>query len=206
DHCNYNGHLHGHREYIAMVVIVGIRQNWSKKTQKYWDNTELDCMTMNRNYSTIAKWIEDRKRNYPTDANIARKQQAEAERLARGLVIKVDKSGSKRKLKQEDDYSKRKINRHEINEFGGPCGVTDLVIAAEAAGITLENNNIPDLIPAHKLTSRNKKDTSKNIIESLKYIVDNNFFGVVTNDSLKNAKGPLIEVIDQDVSKKNRIL
>ncbi|CAG8820444.1 23962_t:CDS:2, partial [Racocetra persica] len=31
------------------------------------------------------------------------------------------------------------------------------------------------------------------ILQSLKYIVDNNFFGVVTNDSLKNAKGPLIE-------------
>ncbi|KAF0428698.1 ccch zinc finger protein [Gigaspora margarita] len=218
----------------------------------------------------IAKWIEDRKRNYPTDTNIARKQQAEAERIARGLVIKVDKNGIKRKLKQEDDYSKRKISRHEIDKFGGPCGITDLVIAAEAAGTTLDLDNPTNFIPAYKPTYKNKKVASEstNIIEKfysnicikyrpghcprgkkcgnqhrgimicpplqrppdhqrvrqrnlremllykekvqeknailqcLRYIADNNFFGVVTNDSLKNAKGPLIEVIDQDSLKK----
>ncbi|CAG8790697.1 9645_t:CDS:2, partial [Dentiscutata erythropus] len=208
----------------------------------------------------IAKWIEDRKRNYPTDANIARKQQVEAEKISRGLVIKADKNGLKRKLKQDDDYSKRKISRHEIDEFGGPCGITDLVIAAEAAGTTLDLDNPTNFIPAYKPTYKNKKDSeSTNIIERfysnicikyrpghcprgkkcgnrhrgimicpplqrppdhqrirqrnlremllykeksqeknailqcLRYIVDANFFGVVTNDSLKNAKGPLIE-------------
>ncbi|RHZ84741.1 hypothetical protein Glove_78g25 [Diversispora epigaea] len=233
----------------------------------------------------LMKWIEERKKRYPTDVNIAKKKQAEADRIARGEVIKNEYKKRKQYDRVQDDYKTKKFKHfngqlrvNESNKINKVVisGLTDLEIAAASAGAgagaddddssvvakmdnatsnadveNVQNSNfntkiykndyrpIPRIkriaekfydkvcikyLPGHcpsgkdcgnrhegtmicppllrppdwqRVRTKNLRDMllykeraqEKNIIlQCLRYIINNNFFGIVTNKALKNAK------------------
>ncbi|KAG9304395.1 hypothetical protein G9A89_019957 [Geosiphon pyriformis] len=215
----------------------------------------------------IQEWIAERKKNYPTDANIEKKRKAEEARIARGEVIsKSDNRLNKRPRdyhrKDRSGYfgKKLKFNQHD-NLSTLNTSPTDILAAAEAAApisteslmrtelarnMTLdktkvEENSSPSISRtkykkicryfrtgdcfrgdacsySHRLTVKSTnpdyqqsspnmnlpvprsgnllkmlldKDIKKErniLLQSLRYIVDNNFFNIVSNDSLEAAR------------------
>ncbi|RUS23967.1 nuclear fragile X mental retardation-interacting protein 1-domain-containing protein, partial [Jimgerdemannia flammicorona] len=70
----------------------------------------------------IAKWIEERKKMWPSEANIARKQKEEQERIARGEVL--PNNNSRKRNRDEFDHGGRggRGGRGRFTRGGGRGG------------------------------------------------------------------------------------
>ncbi|XP_076435394.1 FMR1-interacting protein NUFIP1-like [Babylonia areolata] len=76
--------------YIASPKLVQLHYNTQHRTgvaKRIWSLDSPDA---------IRKWVEERKRNFPTKENIARKNKERAERRARGEVIENKRFGKMR--------------------------------------------------------------------------------------------------------------
>ncbi|CDH51468.1 hypothetical protein RO3G_16231 [Lichtheimia corymbifera JMRC:FSU:9682] len=71
----------------------------------------------------LAAWIEARKRNWPTKANIERKQREQADRAARGQLPK--ESDKKRKRKDDGNVDSNKVPKMESMNVLGAYGSDD---------------------------------------------------------------------------------
>ncbi|KAG8452302.1 hypothetical protein GDO86_004201 [Hymenochirus boettgeri] len=61
----------------------------------------------------IAKWREERRKNFPTLANIAKKQQQQKEREERGEVLKTPQFGKMKGMKKGQDKGSRNWQNHK---------------------------------------------------------------------------------------------
>ncbi|CAG8475373.1 11929_t:CDS:2, partial [Funneliformis caledonium] len=144
DHCEFSAMTNILKTHLSEVHKVGSNPKKSDESSlKAVMDFHLDTP------EAIAKWIEQRKNNYPTDANIERKKKLEAARIARGKVLK-SQAQKKRLLynangKNDDvaikkrrlEFGGRNIKIGDYNEDAGPCGITDLLIAAAAAAVSV---------------------------------------------------------------------
>ncbi|GBC03830.1 hypothetical protein RclHR1_05350004 [Rhizophagus clarus] len=133
----------------------------------------------------IAKWIEDRKKNYPTDVNITRKKELEAARIARGKILKAQ-AKNKRSLDSANSHKGYGIikkmrlgNGRQINigTNNGPYGSTDLLVAASSAGAPLDDKIIRMLQPA-----------LSTLFSSRNLIMNNKVFKTVSNSTVSVQK------------------
>ncbi|CAG8437127.1 10656_t:CDS:2 [Ambispora gerdemannii] len=96
----------------------------------------------------IAKWIEERKKRYPTDANIAKKKQQEAERIARGeMITKTNAKLRDKRLGNSEWGTGNKQKKPRLNQNHRPenfddirLGADILIAAASAAPFGRETN------------------------------------------------------------------
>ncbi|CAG8494107.1 7099_t:CDS:2 [Acaulospora morrowiae] len=117
--CDFKATLQNIREHQFDAHGIGrIFKDNNESTLKPKMNFNLDTP------EAIAKWIEDRKKRYPSDANIAKKK-AEAERIR---AIKAEK----RKM---DDWGKNDYANKRIHATKNQDDLLDLEVAASAAGV-----------------------------------------------------------------------
>ncbi|CAG8461517.1 12727_t:CDS:2 [Acaulospora colombiana] len=188
----------------------------------------------------IAIWIEERKKRYPTDANIAKKKLAEVKRIARGEVIDGDwrQSGGHKSKKNTTNDGVIIING---KRFDGTRNIfSDLSVAADRDTDTREGSSSRSpagnrserlynkicikYLPGHcprgkncgnrhegsmicpplyrapdsqRVRSKNLRDMllhserareKNSILQSLRYILENDFFDVISEKTLNAAK------------------
>ncbi|CAB5393054.1 unnamed protein product [Rhizophagus irregularis] len=171
--CKSNNQSKWHCESCAQSFVQEFQLKTHKCNKKSNNDESRLKPVMNFNLDTpeaIAKWIEDRKKNYPTNANIARKKELEAERIARGKILKAQ--AKKRSLEYSQrsyDVIKkmrlengRQINTRTNTGRNGPCGSTDLLVAASAAGASLDDKIIRMIQPALSTLFRNRNSIINN--------------------------------------------
>nr|CAG8508827.1 13745_t:CDS:2 [Entrophospora candida] len=116
----------------------------------------------------IAKWIEERKKRYPTEANIARKRKLEEEKKAHGHCPKGNDCQNLHKGKLVSPPIISKVPDHK----------------------RVHCRNLREML-LYKETVKEKNV----ILQCLRYIVKKKFFGIATNRMLqeeKNKGGPEI--------------
>ncbi|RIA95259.1 hypothetical protein C1645_734227 [Glomus cerebriforme] len=135
----------------------------------------------------IAKWIEQRKKNYPTEANIARKKELEAARIAHGKVLKAQAQASKKRSFDQSNAQRSNNATKKIRLENGPCGVTDLMVAASSANTSFTSSSINSKInrliqPVLSMLSGNPNQLTGKIF------INNKNFQTTTVSSKKNNK------------------
>ncbi|CAI2193409.1 9026_t:CDS:2 [Funneliformis geosporum] len=131
DHCEFSAMTNILKTHLFEVHKLGSNPMKSDESLKAVMDFHLDTP------EAIAKWIEQRKKNYPTDVNIERKKKLEAARMARGKVLKSQAqkkqllyyaNGKKDDIaikKRRFEFGGRNTKFGDHNEDAGPCGITD---------------------------------------------------------------------------------
>ncbi|CAG8442711.1 6538_t:CDS:2 [Ambispora leptoticha] len=117
----------------------------------------------------IAKWIEERKKRYPTDANIAKKKQEEEERAARGELIPGtnarlrDKRRGNLEWRTDNRQKRPRLNQNRSlrpENFDDTKPGIDILIAAESAAPVGQGTNLNEACISIKSESVDNDDVS----------------------------------------------